>query len=314
MLGDMLCAVPALRALRHMCPQAEIALIGLPWARAFAARFPKYIDSFIEFPGFPGLPERDWRAAETVEFIRDMQSQKADWIVQLHGDGTIINPLMMLFAASRAAGYYLPDAYCPDAATFLPYPADEPEVRRHLRLMEFLGATDLDEDLEFTITDEDHIPLAALTGGDEWFHQPYVCIHPGARFESRRWLPRCFAEVADRIAREGFRIVITGSSSEAPLAEAIRREMHSMALDLTGQTSLGMLAALLEGSRLLLTNDTGISHLAAALKVQSVVLVLGSDANRWAPLDGGAASSCVGAGSLPSVRACDLPDRLRLCE
>lgn len=179
MLGDMLCAVPALRALRHMCPQAEIALIGLPWARAFAARFPKYIDSFIEFPGFPGLPERDWRAAETVEFIRDMQSQKADWIVQLHGDGTIINPLMMLFAASRAAGYYLPDAYCPDAATFLPYPADEPEVRRHLRLMEFLGATDLDEDLEFTITDEDHIPLAALTGGDEWFHQPYVCIHPG---------------------------------------------------------------------------------------------------------------------------------------
>ncbi len=57
-IGDLLCMIPAIRALKHGCPQAEITLIGLPWAEDFVKRFPNYFSSFIPFPGMPGLKEQ----------------------------------------------------------------------------------------------------------------------------------------------------------------------------------------------------------------------------------------------------------------
>jgi ADP-heptose:LPS heptosyltransferase len=61
--------------------------------------------------------------------------------------------------------------------------------------------------------------------------------------------------------------------------------MKAPSWNLAGRTSLGALAVLLQDACLLICNDTGVSHLAAALKVKSVAIFTKSDPLRWAPLD-----------------------------
>ncbi len=284
-LGDMLCAVPALRALRAAWPLAEIILLGLPWARSFAARFDHLVDGFREFPGYPGLPEIAPDVRRVPGFLAEIQGDRFDLAIQMHGSGPFVNPLTVLFAARRSAGFFLPGDYCPDPETFLPWPGAGLELRRLLRLAEHLGADSTGEDLEFPLTDDD------LRGGGEIERDAdlapggFACLHAGASVPGRRWPTSGFAAVARALDARGLRVVLTGTEAEGPLA----REVAGMAgvpwLDLTGRTDLGVLGALLGRSRLLVCNDTGVSHLAAALRVPSVVISTGDNPERWAPVD-----------------------------
>jgi ADP-heptose:LPS heptosyltransferase len=286
-VGDMLCAVPALRALRAALPGTEIVLVGLPWARTLAHRFDGYLNGFLEFPGYPGLPEQPVRLRQVPLFLRQAQRYGFDLVLQMHGNGRLTNPLVGLFGARRYAGFREEHGYCPDdGAHFLPWPAHDHELRRLLQLLAFLGVAPRGEQMEFPVRAHDHDALRALPAMRALVPGEYVCIHPGARRAEKRWRTDQFAAVADALARRGLRVVLTGTMEEAPLTHAVASAMRTRAIDAAGPMSLGALAALMTGARLVVCNDTGISHLASALGVPSVVVFLAADPERWAPLDG----------------------------
>ncbi|MCA8323061.1 glycosyltransferase family 9 protein [Burkholderia cepacia] len=286
-LGDMLCAVPALRALRRGEPDARITLIGLPWAREFASRFSDYIDSFIAFPGAPGLGEQPEPDAPTREaFIAECRSRDFDLAIQLHGSGAHTNAIVASLGATRTAGFMPADGGTTALDCALVWRDDEPEVTRYLALTRKLGYADCGDYLEFPLGGLDYALWHVLR--DEHALDPgrYVIVHPGARMASRRWPVERFALAARQLADDGWQVVLTGTRAEMALACAFAEHLARPCVNLCGRTPLGALAALIGRARLLLCNDTGVSHIAAALGTPSVVVACGSDTARWAPLDG----------------------------
>ncbi len=284
-LGDLLCTVPALRALRGALPEAEIVLIGLPWAWEFVNRFAMYLDGFREFPGYPGLPEQPARVDRIGPFVAQIQAEKFDLVLQIHGSGKITNPLAVRFGGRFTAGFREPGGYCPDPGKFLLYRDQGLEIDRLLGLTEFLGAPAQGTHLEFPLHRADHEAFEHIADASHLSPGRFVCVHVGASTEMRRWPIGNFATVAAWLSARGYPIVLTGTAAEADLVKSIAERLPSGAVNLAGQTNLGSLAALYSRAALLICNDTGVSHLADALRVPSVVISTGNNPQRWAPRD-----------------------------
>lgn len=285
-LGDMLCAVPALRALRTALPSAHIVLAGLPWAAQFVRRFCAYLDEFLAFPGHPLLPEQLVRQDALTAFYATVCAREFNLALQMHGSGDISNHIVAGFGARAMAGHCRGAPVNTERTVLAPYPDTGAESERLLHLAERIGAPAAGDHLEFPLLreDEDELAASGIAAGLE--PGSYVCVHPGARQRDKCWPAASFAAVADRIADEfGVRIVLTGSADEAPLAHAVAGHMRTPALIATAPISIGAMAALMSRSRLLICNDTGVSHIAAGLGLNSVVVFSKADIARWAPLD-----------------------------
>jgi ADP-heptose:LPS heptosyltransferase len=278
MLGDLLCATPALRALRAGFPGAEISLVGLPWAAELAARLDS-VDRHVEFPGFPGLPERVPDLAAVPVFLAAMQAERFDLAVQLHGSGQLVNPLVAAFGARHTAGFALQGDWCPEPALFAQWRDKGHEIVRLLALTDHLGLARQGLGLDFPLRPQEHAWVRAL----QLRQHGYVVLHPGAQLASRRWPVERFAAVAAALARRGWQVLVTGSAGETPLAQQIVQA--APVIDMTGRTTLWQLGALVKHGALVVANDTGISHVAAACSTPSVIISCGSDPLRWAPLD-----------------------------
>ncbi|QGZ42863.1 LPS biosynthesis glycosyltransferase [Pseudoduganella flava] len=282
----MLCAVPALRALRAAAPTARITLVGLPWAAQLRLRYPHYLDDFIAFPGHHTLPEQALRHEELPAFHMALARRHPDLAIQLHGDGSRTNAIVAGFGARANAGFHPAGESPLPGWDGVPWPATGLEPHRLLPLMEHLGAPAHGTHLEFPLYPADDAELHASGLADDLEPGQYFCIHPGARSRDKCWPIERFAEVADHIAQAwALTPVLTGAANEAGLAHAVAERMQAPARIAAGPISIGAMAALMAGARLLVCNDTGVSHLAAGLKLPSVVLFNKADITRWAPED-----------------------------
>jgi ADP-heptose:LPS heptosyltransferase len=202
----------------------------------------------------------------------------------MHGSGRISTPLALALGGQVTAGYYDGDRPA-GLSVGAPYPGGS-EIQRNLDLARLLGCPDLGVELEFPLSGEDRAEATRHLGCLPRADRPWVGIHPGARAPARRWSPRRFAALADVMAREHrAQIILTGGAAEREIVAEVRRHMTAEALDLSGRTTIGGLAALIERLDLFVSNDSGPAHLAVAVGTASVVIFGPAEVARWAPLD-----------------------------
>ena len=277
-LGDLLCAVPALRAIRRAEPSAHVTFIGLPSGAWLRDRFPEYVDRWMACGSCPGLPESapDWVAHQ--QFLAEAGAERFDLAVQLHGDGRVTNAFTESLGARRWGGLRRPgaDEWNPLLALIR---LGRHEVERCGDALRAVGIPFDDTRLEFPIRPHDRRELRAVLGGRP---QSLAVVHPGASRSDRCWSASAFAAIADHLAQRVDRIILTGSAGESGIVAGVAAAMSARPIDLAGRTSVGALGALLAAARIVVSNDTGVAHLAGAVDTPSVTVFARSDRRRWA--------------------------------
>jgi ADP-heptose:LPS heptosyltransferase len=283
-LGDLLCSLPALRRLRAARPDLRVSLLTWPETAPVVARMGDAVDELLPFPGAEGIPERRPDPAGWAPFLAAASARRFDLAVQQYGDRPAANAVTAALGA-RLAGGFAPTGWTPPPGTerlHLRYPVQLHEADRHLRLFEHLGLPPGEEPMSFPVTPDDEAEHAATLARHALAPGGYAVLHPGASSPTRRWPVARFAAVGDGLAGDGLRVVVTGGAGERALGAALTAAMRAPAVDLTGATGLGGLAALLRDAAVLVGNDTGSAHLAAAVGARSVTVFLPGDPVRWA--------------------------------
>jgi len=160
------------------------------------------------------------------------------------------------------------------------YSQDEYEAQSFINLLKPLQIKDAFNCLSPYLT----IPETAFAETDPFLgplKAPYVSIFPGASIKERRWGVEKFSELIQRIAATGVTSVVIGGKEDKVSAEAILA--NAGGLNLAGRTSLAGTAAVIAGSRLLVSGDSGVLHIAAGLGIPTVSLFGAGIANKWAP-------------------------------
>jgi lipopolysaccharide heptosyltransferase II len=268
-MGDVLMCTPAMRALRESLPGREITLLtsaggaavaqmipeidrsiawAVPWMKSSIAHSPALDQEMIE-----RLREENFDAA--VIFTTYSQSAlPAAMCCYLAG-------IPLRLAHCRENPYQLLTHWVPDPE---PQQSLRHETQRQLDLVASVGAHCGNTHLSFRVPDEARQwaseRLLTLDLPEQW-----VLLHPGATAASRRYPPASWTAVAEMLVAQGLPVLFSGSADEAPLIEGIREGMRGASVSLAGELDLARLGALIASAPVMVSNNTGPAHLAAAL-------------------------------------------------
>lgn len=272
-IGDVLMTTPAIRALKASHPKRRITLLTSSAGAATASLIPE-VDEVIVY-------DAPWLKATALRTDSRPEYEMATKLRHLQFDAAVIftvysqNPLPSAFLC------YLADiplrlAHCHENPYQLlthwvkdlePENFVRHEVRRQLDLVATVGCQTNDERMSIRVTEEAHCRVQDLLqelGVDQ--ERPWIIIHPGATAPSRRYPPEGFASVAQYLVLDkGIQVIFTGTEPEQKLIAGIQTLMSVPSHALVGCLNLSELAALIAIAPVLIANNTGPIHIAAAV-------------------------------------------------
>jgi ADP-heptose:LPS heptosyltransferase len=254
-LGDLMTAIPALRGLRRALPDDRIVLCTPAWLEPLALASGA-VDGVVD--------------SRPLQRPRGRSVVRTALGVNLHGCGPESHRVVEDLHPGRAMAFAHPDVGW--SREMPEWRAGEREVDRWCRLLTECGIPADPDDLYLEPTDAARDALLTV-------------IHPGAASASRRWPAARFAEVARHELRRGRTVAITGSAAERDLAAAVA-DLAGTGADSVRTTSLPQLTGLLRRCGRIVCGDTGVAHLATALRTPSVLLFGPSPPSVWGPPPG----------------------------
>jgi ADP-heptose:LPS heptosyltransferase len=256
-LGDLLTAIPALRALADAFPRHP-RLLAAPAVLAPLARASGTVDEVVPTDGLAEPLHRRLHGAGLA--------------VNLHGRGPESHDLLLAAEPRRLVAFTHPAV--PASSQGPRWRPDEHEVARWCRLLEESGIA----------ADPGRLDLELPPGPVPHGAAGATLLHPGAASPSRRWPPERFAEVARSELAAGRRVLVTGGPDEVELANdvAARAGLPANAVH-AGQGGVLTIGRLVAAADRVVCGDTGVAHLATALRTPSVVLFGPTSPALWGP-------------------------------
>lgn len=275
-IGDVVHALPVLSLLRRKWPEAQVSWVVTPACAGLVEEHPQ-IDQTIRFERT--MWSRSWRSpaalTNLLRFARGIRARQFDLVIDLQGllrSGWIVAeskaPVRVGFSNARELGWLF-------YTHRIPMRWEDHAVDRNLCIAEALGLGRAPVEFQFAVDDRDRQHVAGLVRRDS----RYAVLLPGTNWETKKWPVEKFAALV-RPLRDRFELasVVAGSASEAQLGHQIPG-----ATNLCGKTTLRQLVALLEGAALVIANDSGPMHIAAALGRPLVVMHGPTSAVRTGP-------------------------------
>jgi len=285
-LGDSVMTLPALAAFCAAYPGVRIGLAAPAGVIPLWQLCP-YVDGL--FPLEKGL-RAEWRTARAIRAWQPDRavvfpnSFRSAWLPFLAGvkerigsAGRFRRLLLTRIVEVAPSGHHALRYY---DLLELPRPAEQPEIRGHLRL---------DPEWSRQVIER----VRGIVGEGKAFPSPeregWLAVLPGAaRGVSKCWPADRFAAAAGRVAAaRGMGVVIAGSSSEVALCRTVAEGIRSPVVSVAGRTNAAELAAVLAAARVVLCNDSGGMHLAAAVGTPVAALFGVTDPARTGPLGDG---------------------------